>query len=57
MSDGGISNRLRSSTARFGPLAVLDRNLFEIPPSEMSDTKVLVTVFEGKAVHGDLGAL
>ena len=38
-------------------LAVLDRNLFEIPPSEMSDTKVLVTVFEGKAVRGDLGAL
>jgi predicted amidohydrolase YtcJ len=38
-------------------LAVLDRNLFEIPPAEMSDTKVLVTLFEGKAVHGDLGAL
>lgn len=38
-------------------LAVLDRNLFEIPSSEMSDTKVLVTLFEGKPVHGDLGAL
>jgi predicted amidohydrolase YtcJ len=38
-------------------LAVLDRNLFEIPPAEMSDTKVLVTLFEGKAVHGDLEAL
>ncbi|MGE0029626.1 MAG: amidohydrolase [Steroidobacteraceae bacterium] len=38
-------------------LAVLDRNLFEIPPSEVSDTKVLVTLFEGKPVHGDLGAL
>lgn len=38
-------------------LAVLDRNLFEIPPSEMSDTKVLVTLFEGKPVHGELGAL
>jgi predicted amidohydrolase YtcJ len=38
-------------------LAVLDRNLFEIPPAEMSDTKALVTLFEGKPVHGDLGAL
>jgi len=38
-------------------LAVLDRNLFEIAPTEMSDTKVLVTLFEGNPVHGDLGAL
>ena len=38
-------------------LAVLDRNLFEIPAAEMSDTKVLLTLFEGKPVHGDLGAL
>lgn len=36
-------------------LAVLDRNLFEIPAAEMSDTKVLLTLFEGKPVHGDLG--
>jgi predicted amidohydrolase YtcJ len=38
-------------------LAVLDRNLFEIPPTEISDTQVLVTLFEGKAVHGKLGEL
>ena len=38
-------------------LAVLDRNLFDIPPTELSDTKVLVTLFEGKAVHGSLGEL
>ncbi|HEX9707386.1 MAG TPA: amidohydrolase family protein [Steroidobacteraceae bacterium] len=38
-------------------LAVLDRNLFDIQPAEISDTKVLVTLFEGKPVHGDLGAL
>jgi hypothetical protein len=38
-------------------LAVLDRNLFDIKPAELSDTKVLVTLFEGKPVHGDLGAL
>jgi predicted amidohydrolase YtcJ len=38
-------------------LAVLDRNLFEIPPTELSDTKVLLTLFEGKPVHGDPSAL
>jgi hypothetical protein len=38
-------------------LAVLDRNLFDIKPAELSDTKVLVTLFEGKPVHGDLEAL
>jgi len=38
-------------------LAVLDRNLFEIPATEISDTQVLLTLFEGKPVHGDPGAL
>jgi len=38
-------------------LAVLDRNLFEIPPTEISDAKVLVTLFEGKPVHGDFTSL
>jgi predicted amidohydrolase YtcJ len=38
-------------------LAVLDRNLFEIPPTELSETKVLVTLFEGRPVHGDFGEL
>ena len=38
-------------------LAVLDRNLFDIPATDISDTKVLLTLFEGKPVHGDPGAL
>jgi predicted amidohydrolase YtcJ len=38
-------------------LAVLDRNLFEIPATEISDTKVLLTLFEGKPVHGEPDAL
>jgi predicted amidohydrolase YtcJ len=38
-------------------LAVLDRNLFETPPTELSDTQVLVTLFEGKPVHGSLNEL
>ena len=32
---------------------MLDRNLFEIPATEISDTKVLLTLFEGKPVHGE----
>jgi predicted amidohydrolase YtcJ len=42
---------------KLADLAILDRNLFDIPATEISDTKVLVTLFEGKAVHGDLAAL
>ena len=34
-------------------LAVRDRNLFEIPATDISDTQVLLTLFEGKPVHGD----
>jgi hypothetical protein len=55
-------NRLEKDTGSIevgkrADLAVLDRNLFEIPPAELSDTKVLVTLFQGKPVHGDFGAL
>jgi predicted amidohydrolase YtcJ len=42
---------------KLADLAILDRNLFDIPATEISDAKVLVTLFEGKAVHGDLKAL
>jgi len=42
---------------KLADLAILDRNLFAIPAGEISDAKVLVTLFEGKAVHGDLGNL
>ncbi|HUG03815.1 MAG TPA: amidohydrolase [Steroidobacteraceae bacterium] len=55
-------NRLEKETGSIeagkrADLAVLDRNLFDIPPAELSDTKVLVTLFEGKAVHGKLEEL
>jgi hypothetical protein len=42
---------------KLADLVVLDRNVFEIPASEISETQALVTLFEGRAVHGDLGAL
>jgi hypothetical protein len=44
-------------TGKRADLAVLDRNLFDTAPADLSDTKVLVTLFEGKAVHGTLEEL
>lgn len=34
-------------------LIVLERNLFEVEPDQLSDTKVLSTYFEGRLVHGE----
>jgi len=42
------------SVGKLADLVVLDRNLFEIPVKEISETKVLLTMFGGEAVHGDL---
>lgn len=38
---------------KFADLIVLDRNLFEIPITEISETKVLMTVVGGKVVYSD----
>lgn len=45
-----------ASTGRLLPgfsadLIVLDRDLFAIPPHEIGDTRVLLTVFKGREVH------
>ncbi len=42
---------------KLADLVVLDRNLFAIDPNEISDAKVLVTLFGGKPVYGDWSAL
>jgi hypothetical protein len=42
---------------KLADLIVLDRNLFELDPSDLSDAKVLLTLMEGKAVYGNLSAL
>ena len=42
---------------KLADLVVLNRNLFEIAPEAISTTKVLLTLFEGKQVYGDLSAL
>jgi predicted amidohydrolase YtcJ len=55
-------NRLEKQTGsievgKFADLVVLDRNLFAIPATDISRARVVVTMFQGKVVHGDLGAL
>lgn len=42
---------------KLADLIVLDQNLFGIPAKDISDTKVLLTLLSGKAVHGDLQTL
>ncbi len=37
---------------KLADLIVLDQNLFEIEPEQISDTKVLLTLFGGSPVHG-----
>jgi predicted amidohydrolase YtcJ len=36
---------------KWGDLVVLDRNLFDIPPDEIGETRVLMTLLEGEVVH------
>jgi len=37
---------------KLADLVVLNQNMFEIDPAQISDTKVLLTLFGGKAVYG-----
>ncbi|HXH29012.1 MAG TPA: amidohydrolase, partial [Candidatus Polarisedimenticolia bacterium] len=41
---------------KLADLIVLDHNLFAIEPTRISDTRVLLTLFGGKAVYGDLAS-
>jgi len=38
---------------KLADLIVIDRNLFEIDPAEISETRVLLTLLSGEPVHGD----
>ena len=55
-------NHLDQETGSITPgksadLIVLDQDLFKIPARRIHDSKVLLTLFKGKAVHGKLGSL
>ena len=58
--NGASALRLERETGSIEPgksadLIVLDRNLFEIAPEEISETQVLETVFEGRVVSSRSG--
>jgi predicted amidohydrolase YtcJ len=60
--NAAYTNRLESQTGsievgKFADLVILDRNLFAIPPTDIAKTVALVTLFEGRTVHGDLASL
>ena len=42
---------------KYADLVVLDKNLFDIDPPAISDTRALVTLFGGREVHGALDEL
>ena len=42
---------------KLADLVVLDKNLFDIEPTEINDAKVVVTLFGGQPVYGDPDAL
>lgn len=42
---------------KYADVIVLDRNLFDVSPQEISETGVLLTMIEGQVVHGDLSTL
>ena len=53
--NGAAGLRLEEQTGSIEPgksadFIVLDRNLFDIPPEQISDTQVLETIFEGRVV-------
>lgn len=51
---------MQSGSIKVGKLAdliVLDRNIFDIPIKQISETKVLLTLFGGQPVHGEPQAL
>ena len=60
--NAAYTNRLEKTTGsletgKSADLVVLDRDLFAIPPTEIAKAHVLLTLFDGRAVHGDLGTL
>jgi predicted amidohydrolase YtcJ len=60
--NAAYTNRLEKATGSIevgknADLIVLDHNLFAIPASEIGKSRVLLTLFGGRPVHGDPGSL
>jgi predicted amidohydrolase YtcJ len=60
--NAAFTNRLEKTTGsletgKSADLIVLDRNLFAISPTEIAQAHVLVTLLDGREVHGKLGTL
>jgi predicted amidohydrolase YtcJ len=56
--NGAYANFLEDETGSLevgkkADIVVLERNLFELPPSEIGDTKVVLTLIDGKEVISD----
>jgi predicted amidohydrolase YtcJ len=56
--NGAYANFLEGTTGsievgKMADLIILDKNLFNIPVTEISKSKVLLTLFEGKEVFKD----
>jgi predicted amidohydrolase YtcJ len=56
--NGAYANFIENETGSIevgkkADMVVLDRNLFDIPESEIADTQVLMTVFEGRTLRRD----
>ena len=53
-----IADRTGSlETGKSADMIILDRDLFETTPEEIAGTQVLVTLFEGRCVHGTIDRL
>ena len=51
----GLDDRTGSiEVGKLADLIVVDQNPFAVPPSELSELRVLLTLLEGEPVHGDL---
>ena len=42
---------------KYADMVILDQNLFEINPKDISETNALLTLFDGNVVHGDISQL